>query len=58
MDGKTEWLELYNNWATNDNPGFVDEENPLKGFVKNAPVFERIRGFEPIAFDKIGCRLK
>lgn len=58
VDGKTEWLELYNNWATNDNPGFVDEENPLKGFVKNAPVFERIRGFEPIAFDKIGCRLK
>lgn len=29
--GRTEWLELYNNWATGLDPGFVDAADPLKG---------------------------
>lgn len=55
--GRTEWLELYNNWTTNANPGFVDESNPLKGFKKDAPVFQKITGFPQLPFDEIGCNL-
>lgn len=58
LSGRTEWGEFWNNWtSTTENPGFVDETNPLKGFKSNAKVFEKIQGFEAIPFDKIGCSL-
>ncbi|MDE6347456.1 MAG: right-handed parallel beta-helix repeat-containing protein, partial [Bacteroides sp.] len=55
--GRTEWLELYNNWTTNADPGFVDDSNPLKGLKKDALVFQRIAGFPQLPFDEIGCNL-
>jgi hypothetical protein len=58
LSGRTEWGEFWNNWsATTEDPGFVDENNPLKGFKPNARVFEKIPGFQEIPFDKIGCKL-
>lgn len=58
VHGQTQWAEFRNNWATNNDPGFVDPENPLKGFRKDAPVFKYISGFPELPFDKIGCTLK
>ena len=57
VDGKSCWLELYNNWSTTDDPGFVDSEQPLKGFVKDAPIYRYIKDFEKIPFQEIGCKL-
>lgn len=55
VDGHTEWLELYNNWSTNTDPGFIDPSNPLKGFKEDALLFQRITNFPRIPFEKIGC---
>lgn len=55
IDGRTEWLELYNNWTTHTDPGFIDLSNPLKGFKKDALIFQRIKDFPQIPFEKIGC---
>jgi len=58
LSGRTEWGEFWDNWsATTEDPGFVDETNPLKGFKTNAKVFERIQGFKEIPYGKIGCKL-
>ena len=57
VDGKSCWLELYNNWSTTEDPGFVDSEQPLKGFVKDAPIYRYIKDFEKIPFQEIGCKL-
>lgn len=57
LNGQSQWGEFYGNWATNEDPGFVDCEDPLKGFKPNAMLFERIPGFQQIPFDKIGCTL-
>lgn len=43
--GRTEWLELYNNWAIGSDPGFVDAADPLKGFKDDALIYQRINGF-------------
>ena len=43
--GQSEWLELYNNWATGSDPGFVDAADPLKGFKDDALIYQRINGF-------------
>ncbi|MCS3012844.1 right-handed parallel beta-helix repeat-containing protein [Phocaeicola vulgatus] len=55
--GRTEWLELYNNWATGLDPGFVDAADPLKGFKDDALIYQRINGFPQLPFEKIGCDL-
>lgn len=55
--GRTEWLELYNNWATSLDPGFVDAADPLKGFKDDALIYQRINGFPQLPFEKIGCDL-
>lgn len=57
MHGRTEWLDLYNNWATAEDPGFVDVNNPLKGFKADAKIYRRIEGFPQLPFNKIGCDL-
>ncbi|MEG1664670.1 MAG: right-handed parallel beta-helix repeat-containing protein [Mucinivorans sp.] len=57
LDGQSSWGEWWNNWATNTDPGFVDENQPLKGFRSDAPIFKYIEGFPEIPFSKIGCDL-
>lgn len=57
LSGQTQWGEFYNNFATMKNPGFVDMDNPLKGFEPNAEVFKKIANFPNLPFDKIGCTL-
>ncbi len=57
INGQTQWGEFSNNWIANDNPGFVDEGDPLKGLKPNAALYEQIKGFEPIPFEKMGCTL-
>ena len=57
VNGKIQFGEFFNNWTTNADPGFIDPNDPLKGFKSNASVFEKINGFEKIPFEKIGCTL-
>lgn len=49
--------EFRNNWVTNTNPGFIDEQNPLKGFKADAAVFQYIKDFPNLPFEQIGCDL-
>ncbi|TKG90782.1 right-handed parallel beta-helix repeat-containing protein [Puteibacter caeruleilacunae] len=44
------------NWLTEDNPGFVDEESMNFKLKKDARVFSEIEGFEDIPFEKIGYK--
>ncbi len=55
--GETQWGELWNNWSTDNDPGFVDPTDPLKGFKANAAIYQYIVDFPQIPFDKIGCTL-
>lgn len=57
VDGRTEWGEFHNNWTTNQDPGFVNPDDPLQGFKPDAPLFKYISGFPKLPFDKIGCKL-
>lgn len=57
LSGRTEWGEFVNNWVTSTDPGFVDPENPLKGFRPDAPIYTRIKDFPAIPFAEIGCTL-
>lgn len=58
VNGQTQWGEFWNNWSTNNDPGFIDPEDPLKGFKKDAPVYKHIQGVPQLPFDQIGCTLK
>lgn len=51
------WGEFWNNYATAVDPGFVDPDNPLKGFKPDAEVFKRIAGFKEPEYGKIGSTL-
>lgn len=55
--GRTEWLDMHNNWVTNSDPGFVDVSDPLKGFKSDAKVFQYIKDFPRLPFNEIGCNL-
>lgn len=57
VDGRTEWLEMCNNWITRTDPGFVDPTDPLKGFREQALIFQQIQGFPALPFREIGCTL-
>lgn len=57
-DAKGLYADWYENYITSTNPGFVDETQPLKGFVPQAPIYQYIKGFTPIPFNKIGCHLE
>ncbi|MDE5944122.1 MAG: right-handed parallel beta-helix repeat-containing protein [Rikenella sp.] len=57
LNGSSAWADWNDNWITTRNPGFVDPNDPLKGFVPDAPIYRMIRSFTPIPFDRIGCRL-
>lgn len=54
VDGKTEWLEMYNNWTTNQQPGFIDPADPLKGISPDAEIYRKIKDFGMIPFSDIG----
>lgn len=43
-----------NNFKTNEDPGFVDMKNGNFMLKSNSIVFEKIPGFQPIPFDKMG----
>jgi hypothetical protein len=56
VKGKSAFLVFKENLQTTTNPGFIDKNNPLKGFngvntKKNAPFFKGI------PTSKIGCNL-
>lgn len=55
--GRTEWLDLHNNWTTASDPGFIDTNNPLRGFKPDAKVFQYIKDFPQLPFEEIGCNL-
>lgn len=57
LSGSLYFADWYNNYMAQKNPGFINEENILEGFIDNAPVFDKINHFQPIPFDKIGCNL-
>ena len=57
VHGETQWAEFRNNWITNDDPGFVNPDNPLEGFKADANLFKYIPGFPQLPFDKIGSKL-
>ena len=57
VHGRTEWLDLHNNWVTNSDPGFVDSSDPLKGFKPDAKVFQYIKNFPRLPFDEVGSNL-
>ena len=44
------------NWATDEDPGFVNYANGDFRLKKDAPAFSRIPGFEAIPLDKIGIQ--
>ena len=44
-------------WITNEDPGFVNPDNPLEGFKTDANLFKYIPGFPQLPFDKIGSKL-
>lgn len=55
-------IEMYNNWVTMmrrgfSKPGFVDESSANWNLPADALLFERIQGFEPLPFDRMGCTL-
>ena len=37
--------EMHDNWKTGVNPGFVNADNPLEGFVKDPEILRHIPGF-------------
>lgn len=58
QSGESRWAEWWNNWVTDQDPGFIDIENPLKGFKADAEIFRKIAGFPELPFDRIGSTLK
>lgn len=57
LNGQSSFGEFWNNWITNEDPGFVDVNEPLKGFKSDAEVFKRIKGFKEIDYKNIGSDL-
>lgn len=55
--GNAKWGEWRGNWTTTNNPGFVDPEQPLKGFAAGAEILRVLPEVGNIPFDKIGSTL-
>lgn len=53
----TNLFESKNNWITPKDPGFVDLAGKNYGLKPDAEVFQKIRGFEKIPFEKIGLHI-
>jgi hypothetical protein len=54
MGGEFATATEKNNFSTKEDPGFVDMKNGNFMLKSNSIVFEKIPGFEPIPFDKMG----
>jgi hypothetical protein len=54
LGGKYAQTDGINNWVTKQDPGFIDMKNKNFALRKDAMVFEKIQGFQPIPFDKMG----
>ena len=54
LGGNYATIESSGNWVTQKDPGFVDLKNGNLNLKPNAQVFSKIKGFQPIPFDKIG----
>ncbi len=52
--GRPEWGPIQNNWSTKDDPGFVSMAEGDFRLKEDSPVFEKIPGFEPVPFSKMG----
>lgn len=55
--GNAKWGEWQGNWTTVNNPGFIDPEQPLKGFVPGAEILKVLPEVGIIPFHKIGASL-
>ncbi|MES1160950.1 MAG: right-handed parallel beta-helix repeat-containing protein, partial [Bacteroidota bacterium] len=54
-NGKKEWGPIHdNNFITPDDPGFVDASRLDFTLKKDAVVFQKLPGFQPITFSRIG----
>ncbi len=47
-------LDARNNWSTKKDPGFVDYKNGDFRLKPNAAVFKKLKGFQPVPFEKMG----
>lgn len=57
VNGNKEWLPFKDdNWITDENPGFIDAEKMNFKLMEDAKAFEKVLGFEPIPFSKIGVQ--
>lgn len=54
MGGEFATANENNNYKTNNDPGFVDMKNGNFMLKSNSIVFEKIPGFQPIPFNKMG----
>ncbi len=54
VGGEHAQCEYVNNYRTDGNPGFVDYENEDFNLRPDSEVFQKIPGFEPLPFDKMG----
>jgi hypothetical protein len=54
MGGEHAQCESVNNYRTDRYPGFVDYENENFNLKPDSEVFDKINGFEPLPFDKMG----
>jgi hypothetical protein len=51
---KAEGNDVKKNWVTDEDPGFVDMARMNFQLKADSPVFQKISGFQPIPFDRIG----
>lgn len=57
VNGNKDWLPFRDdNWITDEDPGFINEEEMNFELKEDAKAFEAIPGFEPIPFSKIGVQ--
>lgn len=54
MGGKYAQTQSVNNWVTHDDPGFMNMKEKNFMLKPDAKIFDKIQGFQPIPFDKIG----
>lgn len=57
MRCNAKWGEWLNNWTTTQDPGFIDLENPLRGFKADAPILKIRPDAAKIPFRNIGSTL-
>ncbi|MCH2373780.1 MAG: right-handed parallel beta-helix repeat-containing protein, partial [Planctomycetes bacterium] len=50
----TKYMDIVDNFATEKDPGFVDAKGLNFALRSNAVVYEKIPGFQPIPFERIG----